>query len=208
MGHLKKYLIATAANWQMLSDADNADIKKAGLPAAVINDLNDAVRVDLLLPAFKYADKVEFLKEGDHMTHPEVKSIIEYAFGVDAKWILDRTECQSLCEEIRAMVELTQKYRLKRWSRFESTNRNGVTTFFPHSHYLVTLHNALRSNIPTGMSLAGCPPSALVYISQCGEFTRFEGAIITCSELFEHMRVVDPYLFDLWNGMQRYSPVR
>ena len=46
----------------MLSDGGKADIKKAGLPEAVINSLNDAVRVGLLLPAFKYADQVQFLR--------------------------------------------------------------------------------------------------------------------------------------------------
>ena len=46
-----------------------ADIKKAGLPEAVINDLNKAVRVGLLLPAFKYAERVAFLNHNHRGSH-------------------------------------------------------------------------------------------------------------------------------------------
>ena len=199
---LDKFRVRTAVDWHKLPDAEKEAIKKDGLHQTVITSLNDAVRVGLLLPAFKYADKVAFLKEGDHHEHDEVQSIIAYAYGVDAKWILERTECQTLCEEIRAMLELTQKDRLKRWSLYACDDGP-----FPKTHNLSSLHKILRQNIPLGMSVAGCPHSSLRYVTQCGEFTRYKGAIITCSELFEHMKYVDPYVLNLWKGMQT-APVR
>ena len=109
---MKKLLINakvfTAYNWQMLSDADKADIKKAGLPAAVINDLNDAVRVGLLLPAFKYAEKVAFLEPlAPHLKGKidnEARTIAQHATQVDEGWNLMSKNCEALCFNYQIMA--------------------------------------------------------------------------------------------------------
>jgi hypothetical protein len=64
----------------------------------------------LLLPAFKYADKVAFLDTDDHrQKYNEPKTILQHALDVDNNWVLDRPDCESVCLNYQIVVELTQK---------------------------------------------------------------------------------------------------
>ena len=105
--------VRTAVDWQMLSDADKTDIKKAGLHAAVINSLNDAVRVGLLLPAFKYADEVAFLRAPHFDVVNEARSVVEFAEQVDNDWVLTRYSCNALCHSYLKMLEFSMKLAIE-----------------------------------------------------------------------------------------------
>ena len=75
-----QFVLRTAVHWQELSESGKADIKNAGLPEAVINDLNKAVRVGLLLPAFKYAEKMAFLNRNHFKFVSEAQSVLHQPF--------------------------------------------------------------------------------------------------------------------------------
>jgi hypothetical protein len=116
--------VRSAVNWQRLPDADKAELKKAGLPQAVIDDLNEAVRVGLLLPAFKYADECSFLRDEPFWTAEPAKSAVQFAEAVDANWVLTRRECDVLCNNYQKMCEWSLKLAL------ECARRQPL--YFPH----------------------------------------------------------------------------
>jgi hypothetical protein len=106
--------VRSAVNWQRLPDADKAELKKAGLPQAVIDDLNEAVRVGLLLPAFKYADECSFLRDEPFWTAEPAKSAVQFAEMVDAGWVQTRRDCDVLRNSYHKMFEWSLKLALER----------------------------------------------------------------------------------------------
>ena len=154
--------------------------------------------------AFKYYDKVQFLhedrhtkeKKPRHSEHFEVKTILSAARAVDDLWILDRKNCDELCVAYRSMVELSQKYYLRRWTHCrEKWNIHDLLKL----NRLIAKHN-------THLSIAQCTDESLIYVTQCGEHTKYRGVEITCNVFYHHAQFVDPYVQSLWAVMQKIEP--
>ena len=205
---LQRFSITTVGQWQDLSDTDKQEIKKAGMPQAVINDLNKAVRKGLLLPAFKYADHVAFLKSDDHAGFKETRTIIQHGFLVDDGWVLDRPDCDALCVNMQIVTELTQKYFLRRWTSCLLKNKKGEEFFYPKTHELWELHEVILKHKSDTLVIPLCTKSALDFVTQCGENMKYQGVVIPCTSFYNQMQVVDPYLLGLWDAMLKIPPVR
>ena len=126
----------------------------------------------------------------DHLNEFEAMTILTTAQAVDDLWKLDRRNCNELCVEYRSMVELSQKYYLKRWTRCTEPWK---------SHELVNLYNLIQKY--NHHRIAQCTTDSLRYVTQCGEFTKYKGVTITCAVFYHHAQFVDPYLESLWNVM-------
>ena len=112
LGYLNKNLIKTAKDWLELPDDRKKRIEDAGLPYAVINSLNDAVRQGLLLPAFKYRQQVSFLAdEVKYSTIGEASSVVQCAEIVDDAWNLARKNCDLLCHIYEQLCEWSIKQK-------------------------------------------------------------------------------------------------
>lgn len=211
---LKKWLdllhenaIFTATNWQKLPDDRKETLEKEGLPFSVINSLNEAVRVGLLMPAFKYAKECEFLTTGDHLKYAESRTITEHALLVDDAWRLDRKNCDALCVNMQFVVELTQKYFLLRWTNYcNSSSISGK--HFPMTQDLVALYQCVNECKPTYVSLPLCSESALGFVTNCGVNSKYHNVSIPCLAFFEAMKSIDPYLLAMWKVMRETKPVR
>ena len=139
---------------------------------------------------------MEFLKQGTHPKHYEVETILQQARQLDDTWILDRENCNPICETARTLVELSQKYRLKRWSTKTGSK-------YSKTHDLWELHKELMANLPYGITIVTCKEASLKYITQCGEPTKYLGVKIPCRVFYDHMTTqVDPYLLHLWEVMK------
>ena len=184
-------------------DADKQAIKQAGLPQAVINDLNTAVQQGLLLPSFKYYDEVKFLENPPHAGQAEARTVVLHARQVDDGWNLSRRDCDALCVNYQIVAELTQKYYLKRWSKYLKKESH-----FPKTHLLLVLKNEIVKCKYDEHVVQGCPDAALEYITQCGEGTKYKNVVISCSEFYEKTQLVDPYLMSLWGVMKDCPPKR
>ena len=224
---LDPFRIATAVNWLELPDTDKQAIKLAGLPEAVINDLNKAVRQGLLLPAFKYYDEVKFME--DHLikmpstaVHDEAMTVVQCAQQVDDGWVLTRKDCDVLCHNYQRMVEWTMKCTLQGWNTkgdsriFRNPKKYQVTITsyttpgrkkqhsfwvrYPTQHNLYTLGNSVSDE--TSFKLVG-DSIALDRITMCAMGDR-----ISCREFFDHAQHVDPYLLAAWQFMKNTPPTK
>jgi len=206
---LDKYEIRTAENWLELEKTDKEQLKVDGLPTSVINSINRTVHVGLLLPEFKYADKASFLKTNGHTDkHQEAHTIYEHAVGVDNLWVLNKTDCNFLCESYQEMVELTQKYLLKCFSDEAYGGKKGIINPYPRTHELLALHDIIRDDCPD-VTPPVCSESSLKRITECGEESKYTKARISCSAFYEYANHhVDPYLFHMWNTIEHNAPTR
>jgi len=208
-----KYAILTAEDWLALPQRIKDDLESSGLPFSVINSINRTVHVGLLLPEFKYADKVSFMEASEHKdTHQEALTIWDHASIVDASWILSRTSCQTLCENYQEMVELSQKYFLKRFSTQLYKGKGlykGMNAPYPMTHDLLKLHDVIRKDCPSDIVPPTCNTRALNDITLCGEESKYSGARITCENFYDiTSRHGDPYLLELWSAIKTYKPLR
>ena len=122
--------IKTAGDWLHLSAEDKRELHtKAELPNPVIYSLNEAVRVGLLMPAFKFEERCRFLRATDSQFFnssilDEATTVVQLADAVDVHWVLTRVECDALCHTYQRLVELTLKAALQGW-RTEPTGADG-----------------------------------------------------------------------------------
>ena len=221
MNVLNKSFVKSAKNWLELSKASKIKLESNGLPENVINDLNSAVHSGLLLPEFKYADKVNFLETENHLDHKEAHTVWGHAAAVDSiwsMWNLNRTDCNALCENYQEMVELTQKYFLKRYSNVFHKGKKAhnvdmdmspnAGSLYPATHHLDKLQYIIRIECPS-LAPPLCNSVSLKTITKCGEESKYMGEYITCNAFYSIVtNDVDPYLFHLWNTIQTVQLTR
>lgn len=172
--------VYNAENWQYLPDSDKDIFKAKGVSSSIITGLNQAVRVGLLLPSFKFLDKVKFLDCEEHIhSHQEALTLWDHAFAVDELWHLDRASCQTLCENYQEMLEITMKYYIKRYSN--NIFKGGRP--YPKGHHLEILQEEMQHACDKAPRL--CSPDALRTITKCGEDSKYEGAQISCADFYE-----------------------
>ena len=134
-----------------------------------------------------------------HEQYNEVPTILQHAQNVDNDWVLTRKNCESLCVNYQIVVELTQKYYLRRWT----PNGHHLKT-----HKLVELAKEIeRVNIRQHV-IASFPRYSLEFVTQCGEHTKYKGIRIVCTTFYGHTEVVDPYVASLWNVMKNHTAIR
>jgi hypothetical protein len=126
LAHLSQQQISTAADWLNTSKKVKAGLEKAGLPESVINSLDDAVRTGLLMPAFKYVERVQFLREKPYVSCGESLSIIQLAQTVDDSWVLTRKDCDALCLNYARMMELLLKLVIEKHNTLPDTHFQGL----------------------------------------------------------------------------------
>ena len=233
---LQRFGITTVGQWQELSDTGKQDIKNAGMPEAVINDLTKAVRIGLCMPKFKYCDLVKFLLESDYANVYEARVLIQFARNVDETWVLTRKDCDVLCHNYGKLVEIAMKLALERWNnmddatckkwifenqmehlhRIDITQKGGpgqpslhhhFFVRYPKHHNLHALHAAVVQHTPFNFA---CNRTSLNRITSCSSSAiggeNAQGDAITCSEFFQHAQVLDDFLIRLLDGM-RVTPM-
>ena len=223
---LLQFGISTVSQWQELSKESKKKIEKEGLPEAVINDLNKAVRVGLLMPEFKYAEEVASIREKFYHID-EVKSLVQYATDVDSCWLLNRQDCDTLCQAYQQMAEWTMKFLLEKWTSGVSDDeffanpklhcvqisrhvgnkgtmvKHSFWVRYPIKHNLHTLLTAVQKQ--TTFQGPPCELASLKKIQSCARDTtggrEAKGDRISCKEFFDHATEVDKLLFSMWNFM-------
>ena len=124
---------------------------------------------------------------------------MQHAQNVDNDWVLTRKNCESLCVNYQIVVELTQKYYLRRWTH------NGKPL---KTHKLVDLAKEIqRVNISKHV-IASFPKDSLEFVTQCGEHTKYNGIRIVCTTFYGHTELVDPYAESLWDVMKNHKAIR
>jgi hypothetical protein len=220
---LQRFSIKTVGEWQELSAETKKEIHDAGLPEAVINDLNKAVRVGLLLPSFKYAEQVAFLRGDKFWSIDEAKTLVQFADNLDDSWVLTREDCDATCNTYHKVAEWSIKLLLSRWNkwddkhfrdplhcvkieRFAEANKCVKHDFqvrYPQTHVLLTLVNKARAQTDFKET---CAIPSLNRITTCAHTTyggkSVQGDRIKCVEFYQHAIEVDKYLLPLYKFMQ------
>jgi hypothetical protein len=224
LGLLDKFRISTAVNWQELSDASKKNLQANGLPEAVINDLNKAVRIGLLLPAFKYADECSFLRDEPFWSAEPAKAVVQFAEAVDSNWVLTRRDCDVLCNSYQKMCEWSLKLALERWNtlrddtfikarnhtvhihRFDERGHPFSHSFkvrYPVTHSLFSLKELVVVQVPAFRPKHVPAKYTFNRLNDCAITTTggktMPGDHIDCAEFFAHARDMDAYLLELWS---------
>ena len=225
---LQRFSITTVGQWQDLPNDRKQMLEDAGLPYPVISDLNKAVRRGLLLPEFKFAEKVAFLKDKKYdAIRDEAQSLLEFAQLIDDGWVLTRTECNALCHSYQRMVELTLKAVLQGW-------HNGTDTKIKHfdhgtdpegepckffywkryksTHDLVHLAEEVKRHTQFG-NIATPAEKNLKRITECAGDTTYGSTDesqgsgifkrISCTDFFDHAEPISKYIVDIWEDMEQ-----
>ncbi len=118
---------------------------------------------------------------------------------VDDNWVLKRKNCDALCVNYQIVVELTQKYYLRRWTRHGKHLK---------THKLVELAKEIeRTNVSQHL-IASFPAGSLEFVTNCGENKKYKGIQIICTTFFGHAQAVDPYVMSLWTVMKNHKAIR
>jgi hypothetical protein len=225
---LQRFSIRTVEEWHNLSDADKQDVKTAGIPQAVINDLNTNVRRGLLLPEFKFAEKAAFLSDKKYAgIRDEAKSLLQYALLIDDAWVLTRTECDALCHNYQRMVELTLKAVLQGWHNGtdikikhfdQGTDSEGKPCkFFYWKRYKSThdlVHLAEEVKKHTQFRNTATPAEKnLKRITECAGDTTYGSTDesqgsgifkrISCADFADHAEPISKYIVKIWEDMEQ-----
>ena len=189
---LDKHRISTANDWLEFHDDAKRRLEcEDGLPFSTINDLNDAVRVELLMPSVSFRLASEFIrvKRYDDLTTSsvadEASSILEFAETVDNNWMvaMSRSHCNAFCHSYHRLVELSLKMALQGWhdqsdvrfTHYENLPVDDDGTLRPAKYYkrykathdLVYLANQVKEHIRDFGGLIVPAEKSLARITLC-----------------------------------------
>lgn len=207
LGHLKQLDIFSADGW---SRTPVSQLEQNGIPFALISYINET----LLLPNFKYSEKVRFL-EKYAPAYSLARSIIQLAETVDSDWRLDRKDCDSICHNYQRMAELSMKFMLHHWGQDFVYSKKVKVTYPTKKNDKIWLTHKLDDLAKMVQLSQICvelyDEPAFKRINECAADTLYdsnEGKLISCTEFYElATNKVDPYLLTLWSIAEK-EPMR